>query len=601
VENSPAYLWAALHTPRVKVPLMLTPNTRRFNDLAPVALTPPNRSERVTVLVQPEPSSPSSSAPRLGIDIRGLPWVRRLAADYAFDFPRLARFFAGDPSQREAWSDAIARAQSHPRNRSAMVEALRAQQARRGAPPEAKESADRLADAATVAVVTGQQAGLFGGPLFTLLKAMTAVKLAERVTAEHGVPAVAIFWIESEDHDWQEVSSCSVLDAEMARRTISLATPPGAGDGPVSSVILDPSIVAAVESLRVTLATTEFTEGTVEALARAYRPGAGMAAAFGAWLEALLGRLGLIVYDASDPGTKPLASGVFSCELESPGTTTRLAAEGGRALAELGYHAQVDPPGDSVALFVLDGGRQAVRYRNGAFLVGETTVPASVLLDQSRRRPELFSPNVLLRPIVQDTLFPTVAYVAGPNELAYLAQLRPVYEHFGVPEPLMVPRATATLLDAASARFLATHHVALETLQPDNESVLNQLLEGQLPASVEEAFAGVSQAVDTGMARLAEAVPSIDPTLAGAVRSSLGKMQHDLRALHDKIIHAAKRRHDTLRRQFARARAQAFPDGHPQERTVGFVFFLNRYGPALIDRLHDDLPLDMGSHWVLTL
>jgi uncharacterized protein YllA (UPF0747 family) len=144
------------------------------------------------------------------------------------------------------------------------------------------------------------------------------------------------------------------------------------------------------------------------------------------------------------------------------------------------------------------------------------------------------------------------------------------------------------------------HEIAFESLQPDNESALNRLLEGQLPASVEAAFTEVSQAVDAGMARLAEAVPSIDPTLAGAARSSLGKMQHDLGALHDKIIHAAKRRDDTLRRQFARTRAQAFPDGLPQERAVGFVFFLNRYGPALIDRLHDDLPLDLGSHWVLT-
>jgi uncharacterized protein YllA (UPF0747 family) len=166
---------------------------------------------------------------------------------------------------------------------------------------------------------------------------------------------------------------------------------------------------------------------------------------------------------------------------------------------------------------------------------------------------------------------------------------------------LIVPRATATLLDPAGARFLAKYRVAIESLQPDNESALNQLLEGQLPASVEEAFAGVSQAVEGGMARLAEAVPSIDPTLAGAARSSLGKMQHDLGALHEKIIHAAKRRDDTLRRQFARVRAQAFPEGHPQERAVGFVFFLNRYGRALFDRLHDDLPLDIGSHWVLTL
>jgi mycofactocin system glycosyltransferase len=137
--------------------------------------------------------------------------------------------------------------------------------------------------------VTGQQAGLFGGPLYTLLKALTAVSVAERVTREHGVPAVPVFWIESEDHDWNEVAACAVLDSDFHRRTITLGTPPGAGEGPVSSVRLDPSVIAAVDGLRETLPPTEFTAATIEALSLAYRPGAGMSEAFGRWLEALLG------------------------------------------------------------------------------------------------------------------------------------------------------------------------------------------------------------------------------------------------------------------------------------------------------------------------
>jgi bacillithiol biosynthesis cysteine-adding enzyme BshC len=551
--------------------------------------------------VQFDSSTSASSGFRLAVDIRHFPWMRRLASDYAYDFARLAPFFAGDPAERDAWSQAIARAQAYPRNRQRVAEILEAQQERRGASAEAKAATRRLADPKTVAIVTGQQAGLFGGPLFTLLKALTAVKLAEQVTKAHGVPAVAIFWVESEDHDWKEVSSCPVLDADMHLRTITLGTPPGAGEGPVSSITLDPSVIAAVDSLRSTLPATEFTAATIEALSQAYRPGAGMSEAFGRWLGSLLGRFGLIVYDSSEPDTKALAAQVFTRELESPGATTTLATERGHALVELGYHAQVIPHEDNVALFRLDGIRQTVHYRQGAFVVGETKVPKSDLIEESRRRPERFSPNVLLRPVVQDTLFPTVCYVAGPNELAYLAQLRPIYEHFGVPEPLMVQRATLTLIDSAGARFLTRHQLAFDTLQPDNEAALNHLLEHQLPKSVEDAFEEVSRAVETGMARLVEAVPSIDPTLGGATRSSLGRMQHDLHALHEKIIHAAKRRDDTLRRQFARVRAQAFPDGHPQERAVGFVYFLNRYGPALIDRLHDDLPLDMGTHWVLTI
>jgi bacillithiol biosynthesis cysteine-adding enzyme BshC len=536
---------------------------------------------------------------RLAIDVRRLPWVSRLSADYAFDFPRLARFYAGDPSRPDAWADAIRRAQAHPRDRSTLVAAVTAQQDRRGAPAEARAAAARLTDAATVAVVTGQQAGLFGGPLYTLLKALTAVRLAAQVTADHGVPAVAVFWVESEDHDWQEVGSCAVLDAEMNRCSISLGTPADAGDAPVSSVVLDPSILAAVDGLRATLPPTEFTAGTLDALSRAYRPGAGMSEAFGTWLESLLGRLGLVVFDSSERATKAAAAGLFARELESP-ATARLALAQGRSLIELGYHAQVMPHEDAVALFALDGTRQPIGARDGAFLVGDSVVPAADLIDRARRHPERFSPNVLLRPIVQDALFPTVCYVAGPSELAYQGELGPVYEHFGVPQPLVAPRATATLLDSAAAKFLAKHDVALEALQPDNEAALNHLLEAQLPKEIEEAHAGASKAVEDGMARLIEVLPAIDPTLAGAARSSLGRMQHDLRALHEKMIQAAKRRDETLRRQFARTRSLAFPDGHPQERAIGFVSFLNRYGTALVDRLHDELAPDAGTHWVLT-
>ena len=536
---------------------------------------------------------------RLAIDVRRLPWVSRLAADYAFDFPKLARFYPGDPARPDAWADAIRRTQAFPRDRSALAGAIAAQQTRRGAPAEALAAAARLADASAVAVVTGQQAGLFGGPLYTLLKALTAVKLAARAAADHGVPAVAVFWVESEDHDWQEVSSCGVFDGEMNRRAISLGTPPGAGESPVSSVLLDPSILAAIDGLRATLPATEFTGATLDALSRAYRPGAGMSEAFCTWLESLLGRLGLVVYDSAEPATKPLAAGLFSRELEAP-ATARLALAQGRALVELGYHAQVVPHEDAVALFALDGTRQPIRSRDGAFLVGDRLVPAGDLVALARAHPERFSPNVLLRPVVQDALFPTVCYVAGPSELAYQGELGPVYERFGVPQPLVAPRATATLLDSAASKFLAKHDVALEALQPDDEAALNRLLEGQLPKEIEEAHAGAAQAVEGGMARLIDALPLIDATLAGAARSSLGRMQHDLRALHEKIVQAAKRRDETLRRQFARTRALAFPDGHPQERSIGFVSFLNRYGPALVDRLHDELPLDAGAHWVLT-
>jgi uncharacterized protein YllA (UPF0747 family) len=225
----------------------------------------------------------------------------------------------------------------------------------------------------------------------------------------------------------------------------------------------------------------------------------------------------------------------------------------------------------------------------------------SQLVDEATTHPEHFSPNVLLRPLVQDTVFPTICYVAGPNELAYLGQLKEVYAHFGIPMPLMYQRATATLADSATLRFLTKYDLPLMALRAQDESALNQLLEDQLPPTVEQSLTAVSSLIDERMAAVAAAVPQIDPTLEGAVKSTLGKLQHEVQTLHNKVIQAAKRRDDTLRRQFQRAQALTFPMGHPQEREVGFVWFLNRYGPALVDRLTDELPLAMGHHHVLTI
>jgi len=202
---------------------------------------------------------------------------------------------------------------------------------------------------------------------------------------------------------------------------------------------------------------------------------------------------------------------------------------------------------------------------------------------------------------VQDTLFPTICYVAGPNELAYLGQLRGVYQHFGVPMPLFYPRATATLLDSAALRFLTKYKLPIEALQAQDEAALNELLKSQIPPAVEESFSSASSAIETQMTHLMEAIPALDPTLEGAARSTLSRMQHDLQTLGGKVIQGAKRRHETLRRQFMHAQALAFPGGHPQERTIGFVSFLNQYGPALIERLDEELPLDLGRHWIVTI
>ena len=538
---------------------------------------------------------------RTGLDVRRFAWFRPLAGDYAYNFANVSSLYAGDPQSPDAWRQAVERAQRRPRNPGDIANVIAGQQTRRSAPPEARAAGALLADPATVAVVTGQQAGALGGPLFTLLKAVTAIQLARKASVDHSCPAVAIFWVDAEDHDWEEVGSCTVLDEAFQPRTVTLAAPEGAGELPVAALTLDDRIEQALSGMESALAATDFTPSVLQALRGAWKPGAGMADAFARWLETVLGPYGLIVFDSSDPAAKPLASEVFVRELTQPGHTAQLATSAGHELAARGHQPQVTPQPDSVALFHLNGDRRPIRRQGDGFLVGEDRYPAVALVQEARSHPGRFSPNVLLRPIVQDTLFPTVAYVAGPSELAYLGQLAGVYRHFGVPMPLMYPRATATLIDAAAARFLRKYGVPIEDLQQQDESALNRLLHAQLPEEVEHSLSEAESSVRQTLQRVIEALPAIDPTLAGAARTTLGKMEHDLRGLRSKVIQGAKRRDETLRRQFTRAQAQIFPLGHPQERTLGVVFFLNRYGPALVDRLLAELPLELGKHWVMRI
>ncbi|MDQ3486974.1 MAG: bacillithiol biosynthesis cysteine-adding enzyme BshC [Acidobacteriota bacterium] len=540
-----------------------------------------------------------SADPKIRIDVRQISWIRPLAADYSTNFSSVAAFYAGDPERPEAWRDAVARSRQHPRQRDVLASMLREQLMRRGVPAEALTAAALFSDEDAVAVVTGQQAGAFGGPLYTVLKAVTAIQLARRTSAEHGIPVVPVFWVEAEDHDWAEVRSTTVLDGELQPKEITLPDPIGAGELPVGGLTLDVT-GDSLDAIVTALAATDFTEWVSTTLRASYADGVGAGTAFARLLDAVLGKYGLVVFESNDVAAKPLVADIFARELQFPGRTSSLASAAGAQLLARGHQPQVTPAPDLIALFRMDPKRRLLRRDGNGFAAGEDHFDAAGLVAEAVDHPERFSPNVLLRPIVQDAIFPTICYVAGPSELAYLGQLRGAYEHFGIPMPLVYQRGTATLLDAASSRFLAKYDVPFQDLQARDESTLNRLLRAQLPAGVDEALSEAAQHLQRVMERVISVVPAVDPTLAGAAKTTLGKMDHDLGALQNKVIQAAKKKDETLRRQFTRAQAQLFPSGQPQERTLGMVFFLNRYGPALADRLIEELPLESG-HYLITI
>ena len=297
-------------------------------------------SERLRQYV-PVPSDVSpTAASSLAVDIRTFPWIRRLASDYAFAFAKVAPFFAGDPATTAAWADTIKRSQSFTRQPAEIARVIAAQQAARNAPAAARESAARLADPATRVVITGQQAGLFGGPLFTLLKAVTTMKLAAEVSREHRVPVVPVFWIDAEDHDWPEVSGCTVLDSEFAPATVRLEDLPGAGSLPIARLTLNDAVQTALDHLHTSLPDSEFKAELMAALrAPTCRAGAcPRPSACGS--STCSDRM------ASSSTTRQIRrrnrwrATSSSRRSASPVETARIAAKAGGALVAKGYHAQ---------------------------------------------------------------------------------------------------------------------------------------------------------------------------------------------------------------------------------------------------------------------
>jgi bacillithiol biosynthesis cysteine-adding enzyme BshC len=529
-----------------------------------------------------------------------LPWIRPLVDAATRDHESVAALFHGNPSDPAAWRSTIERVCRQPRRRDEVVAMLQAQLARRHAPSAATAAAAQLAAPDAVAVVTGQQAGLFGGPLYTLLKAVTTIQLARKVRAEHGVAAVPIFWVDADDHDWDEIRTAHVLDREHAPASVAADDLPGSGNQPVGSLTFDASIDRTIEELAAHLAPTEFTGALLDTLRLHYRAGANPAEACAGWLDSLLGAEGLVVFEASDPAAKRLSAAVFAREFAHPCETARLAREGGERMARAGHDAQIVPNEDVVCAFRLDAaGRLPIRCRDGRFTVGDREMSIDELRADAEAHPERYSANVLLRPIVQDTLFPTVCYVAGPSELAYHAQLGEVYNAFSVEAPLVACRASATLIDSAAARFFDRYDIPLEALQAQDESALNRLLASQMPPEVEATFAALDAMMTDAAPRLVAAATSVDPTLAGAADTTVARMRETVKNLQGKILQASKKKDETLRRQFMRTRALVFPDGKPQERVLNIAYFVNRYGPQLGTRLIQGLPLSADGHYVI--
>jgi bacillithiol biosynthesis cysteine-adding enzyme BshC len=316
-----------------------------------------------------------------------------------------------------------------------------------------------------------------------------------------------------------------------------------------------------------------------------------------------LGETGLVLVDAADPALKRLVSGVFQREIDEAPRTSTAILEVSHALRAAGYPAQIEARPDGVNCFLLQDGRRSLVRGATSFRLRDTgdELSPAALRRLAQESPERLSPNVALRPIVQDTLFPTLAYVAGPGELAYFGQLKPVYEMFDVPMPVIVPRATLSLLEPRIAQLLARFHLGLSDLTAEPEQLASRILRAQLPPDLGAMLAAARQGVDDIFRRVGDAVAAVDSTLRATAGQTSGHIKGHLDQLEKKAVQALKRREADTGQQLQRLRDALMPGGKLQERVYPVLPYLAKYGPTFLRELRDRTDGPGWTHLVLPI
>jgi bacillithiol biosynthesis cysteine-adding enzyme BshC len=512
-----------------------------------------------------------------------LPGASRLLVDFLYHPERLEAFYPLLPHRPESFAEAARAAAMGPDRRAALIAALR----KFNGPMPAL---DVLARDGTVAVVTGQQVGLFSGPAYTVYKALTAIRLAERLSGQ-GIPAVPIFWLATEDHDFAEVNHVWMFDGEG--RPAELRVDGNSQGRPVGEVVLP-----ALPDLESVLAGLPFGEEAAALVRRAYQPGRTMGQAFGALLGELTSAYGLIQIDPMQAEVRTLAAPLIREALDAAPDLTNGILERNGALEEAGYHAQVHVEPHTSLVFLLENGRRLALRRNGSdYQINGRVLTTTAL----KGRAEHLSPNALLRPVVQDWILPTAAYVGGPAELAYLAQSEVIYRALLGRMPAPVHRAGFTLLDARGAKLMRRYGLALTgVLHPEaelRERIGRKLIPPALAPALETARSQVLNATHTLQGEMAR----FDPGLAAALEKSRRKIEYQITKMERKISREMLARDARAGQHASYLHHLLFPEKHLQERLYSIIPFLARHGLDLTARLYENVHLDCADHQLLTL
>jgi bacillithiol synthase len=451
----------------------------------------------------------------------------------------------------------------------------------------------RLREPGALAVTTGQQPGLFTGPLYTVYKALSTAALARILERQWQRPVVPVFWVAGDDHDYAEASHTSWIAADGTVRTVSLPPrPPGAPLTPLYRELLGHEVTALLDGFAADLPASEFRTQTLEWLQRHYRPGATMAGSFAGALAELLGPCGIVCLESTHPAVKRAAARYL---IRALGLARELDADLDHRAHEL-LTLGLDPGvgvGEGATLVMLEGpvGRDRLLLDDGGFTTrrGRERFDLESLQRIAAAEPERLSPNVLLRPVVESALLPTVAYLAGPGELNYLPLTQPVYERMRVPRQLVLPRWSGVIVEPKVERVLQKFGIELADLLETGGGLESRLIRSQLPESVTHTINSIREGLLSGYDALARGAGDIDPTLTKSVQGTKHQALAALKDIEKKLVQHLKRRQEVELGQLARARELVLPEGQPQERLLTIASFLGRYGQTLLDELNESI------------